>query len=243
MSAIGSNIRYASVIVENSNGIVGQAPNQIRYLANSHVFQTWGQGVSSNLPLNTINSNIYHNTVMTITSNFVGIGTTNPQSLLHINAIGTLLATPQIAIIEEQYNATNAATATIGSFQTRALNTIIKDLIGISNSSGTVTVPAGTYKIIGIQYFYTCHDALTRLYNSTNSTQIGSGNVIYTNSTYSASGCTDIEVYTTFTSTTNIQLQYWCTVAGRLAGTANPGQGYPTGFIYIGSRLELIKYA
>ena len=90
MSAIGSNIRYTGIFVENSNWVGGQVPNQIRFLANSHVFQIWGTGVNSNLPLNTINSNIYHTNVMNITSNTVaisasvGIGTTLPQSGLHV---------------------------------------------------------------------------------------------------------------------------------------------------------------
>jgi len=81
---MSNNIRYTSIIIENSNNIPKGQSDQIRYLANSHVWQTWGTGINSNLPLKTINAIENHNIVMSMSNMNVGIGTIKPLAKLHV---------------------------------------------------------------------------------------------------------------------------------------------------------------
>lgn len=102
MSSIGANIRYTGIFIENSNAVISPAVDQIRYLANSHIWQTWGNGINSNLPLKTINAISNHNTIMTLSNLNVGIGTTIPNQKLHVQ--GNIYASGDItALSDERY--------------------------------------------------------------------------------------------------------------------------------------------
>uniref|UniRef100_A0A6C0KW04 Peptidase S74 domain-containing protein n=1 Tax=viral metagenome TaxID=1070528 RepID=A0A6C0KW04_9ZZZZ len=79
MSLISSSSNYSTIVVDTLN-------SQLRYIAPIHQFQNWGINQNPNNPLSNILSQINATNAMTIASNFIGIGTTNPKSIVHIVA-------------------------------------------------------------------------------------------------------------------------------------------------------------
>lgn len=79
MSLISSSSNYSTIVVDTLN-------SQLRYIAPIHQFQNWGVNQNPNNPLSNILSQINATNAMTIASNFIGIGTTNPKSIVHIVA-------------------------------------------------------------------------------------------------------------------------------------------------------------
>ena len=68
---------YSSILVDSIS-------QQIRYLAPIHQFQTWGPNQNPNIPFSTMMSSTNASNVMTISGTNIGIGTSNPNALIHI---------------------------------------------------------------------------------------------------------------------------------------------------------------
>lgn len=80
-------------------------------------------------------------------------------------------------IVEDQKSATTAGgTATSGSWQTRTLNTLVRNSGSIASlSSNEVTLPAGTYYIQWSAPAYYCNANKSRLYNVTDAAVVAVG--------------------------------------------------------------------
>ncbi len=74
-----------------------------------------------------------------------------------------------IHLQDQESSGTNGGTATSGSWQTRTLNTKVTDDIGITLSSNTFALPAGTYYISASAPAAQVSDHQARLYNQTDS--------------------------------------------------------------------------
>jgi len=163
--SVGANIRYTGIFIENSNGIINPAVDQVRYLANSHVWQTWGAGINSNLPLKTINAIGNHNTVMALSNLNVGIGTVTPLSKLHVDTgslggtIGNTLDhirtrctstnTHNFRIFEERHT-TGSDWTTTSLVMQRVIDITNQGFIkfGVAGANGGLTLGAANTEII-----------------------------------------------------------------------------------------------
>jgi hypothetical protein len=67
-----------------STVLVDSVTNQIRYIAPKHQFQNWSVNQNPNQSFSTLMAQANACNVMTITSNYVGIGTVSPTRMLHI---------------------------------------------------------------------------------------------------------------------------------------------------------------
>lgn len=84
------------------------------------------------------------------------------------------------SVVEHQEaNTTNAGAATLGSFETRQLNTIVADTIGLAVASDQVTVPAGSYMIRWSCPSFAVNRHVSQLYDTTGAVvlQIGTAEI------------------------------------------------------------------
>lgn len=72
-----SSSNYTTIVVDTIS-------NQLRYISPIHQFQNWGPNQNPNNSFSTMTSQINSCNVMTITNNMIGIGTTSPQTTVHI---------------------------------------------------------------------------------------------------------------------------------------------------------------
>lgn len=83
---------------------------------------------------------------------------------------------PDMIVQEQQATNTAAGGFTSGSFVTRALNTVVRNVIsGASLSSNQITLPAGTYAVEWTAPAYQVGGHATRLFNVTDSSVIETG--------------------------------------------------------------------
>lgn len=129
-------------------------------------------------------------------------------------------AAPYLQIQDQKTAGTAGGTFTSGSFQTRVLNTIVSDGIGIGSlSSNRFTLPAGTYRcrITGTAYAVNRHKA--RLQNITDATTTLVGSNGYTNSAGGASlSLSIIDGRFTITGSKAFEVQHRCETTGTSNG-------------------------
>ncbi|MBX3039244.1 MAG: hypothetical protein KF789_00885 [Bdellovibrionaceae bacterium] len=124
------------------------------------------------------------------TSGNVGIGTTSPAQKLSVagtiesttggfkfpdGSIQTSSATagssggaPDLLIRDQKASGTGAGTMTVGTWTTRTLNTVVRNVLsGASLSSNQITLPAGSYWAKWGAPCYQCGNTRSRLYNVT----------------------------------------------------------------------------
>jgi hypothetical protein len=171
----------------------------------------------------------------------VGIGTTLPKTTLHVN--GNLLALPPYLLIEDQKaNATSGGTASSG-WQTRTLNTIVTDTIGIGSlSANTFTLPAGTYEVIASAPAYMSGRHRIRLYNVTSSTTVLLGTSEYNNNVSGyAETRSHIESRITLSSSTQLRIDHYIGIANANANAL--GVETSSGDVEIYTRVKIIRLA
>lgn len=79
---------------------------------------------------------------------------------------------PHFHVREELLPGTTGGTSSSGTWNTRAMNTTVRNIIGASLSSNKITLPAGSYSIEASAPSYTTGNHRLRLYNETNGTTI-----------------------------------------------------------------------
>lgn len=132
-----------------------------------------GIGTSSN-----ITAKLLVNGGANIINGNVGIGSVNPGQKLDVQ--GTVRASffvgsnPQINVSEQEVATTQGGAATVGSWQTRVLNTKSTDTASLcSLATNQLTCPAGTYKIwCSIPFYLNVGNTSTRLQNITASSTL-----------------------------------------------------------------------
>jgi len=150
---------------------------------------------------------------------------------------------PRLAIFNEtQASGTNGGTFTSGSYVKRTLNTTVQnDISGCSIASSVITLPAGTYYVVGRAPATVVNAHKTRLQNTTDATTIQIGASAFSN-TAAGAEVTDSFVYALFTlaAQKNIELQHRCETTRNTNGL-----GLPTSFgdseIY--SSITIMKLA
>lgn len=127
----------------------------------------------------------------------------------------------RIAIVQDQKpSGTSGGTFTAGSWQTRDLNTIVYDDIGITLSNNQITLPIGKYLIEASAPAYCVNMHHIRLRNITNSITMAVGNIMMSNETTYGCSLSTINTCINVDTPKIIELQHYCKV------TANFGFGW-----------------
>lgn len=230
VSLVTSSSNYSTVLVDS-------VTNQIRYIAPKHQFQNWGPNQNPNLSLTSMMAQSNSCNVMSIANNCVGIGTINPQSLLHVVA-NSNLSTSSNSII---YDANGFGTGVFIS-GSRANN--LSGLYISQYSGPPLSLPFGTTALNGDVTIQNNDGARTAIISSTTYRGIivdGAGRVgINTGSMSNAFNVNGTAAFGTYANTaTTVSGLYNVAIGGNLGiNTASPG--YPLhveGSAYISNTL------
>jgi len=126
-------------------------------------------------------------------------------------------------IQEQQATSVDGGTFTSGAWQTRPLNTVIKNSItGASLGSNRITLPIGSYHIAGSAIGYRCADHQTRLRNITDTSTDILGQCSYS-ATGSSGGPSNLFGTLVLTAEKTFELQHRCSSTSSVHGfgTAN----------------------
>ncbi len=113
---------------------------------------------------------------------------------------------------EQQSANTSAGTFTSGAWQTRLLNTVTtNEISGASLSSNQITLPSGTYQIVGHAIGYRCDRHKIKLRDTTNTIDLIIGTSEFNDSVAGESSTTSfIEGRFTLSAETVLELQHQC---------------------------------
>ncbi len=115
----------------------------------------------------------------------------------------------------------NAVSASVGSFAAMPYNTLTGDFGTLDTLTNILTLPAGTYSVVGNQAHFRTNRTLTRLFDITNSTTLLTSNIGIGASPSGDESAVLIIGTITLTSTTEIQIENRAQTAGRLGSTHN----------------------
>lgn len=135
-----------------------------------------------------------------------------------------------IHVQDQKTSGTNGASWTSGSFQTRVLNTVLKnEITGASLSSNRVTLPAGDYfisfsgegRVGGATY-----SVKTRIYDITNSAILLNGQGCKGSLSSGTAQIIDLKCFgfVTLASPTQIEIQHYTSSSGELGLPVNQGE-------------------
>ena len=139
----------------------------------------------------------------------------------------TLIDAPVLHIQEQKASGDNG-TFTSGVWQTRVLNTVIKNTIsGASLGSNQITLPAGTYEIEATAPGFNCRSHQARLYNTTDASDglIGTNEFCTNVSGNQTQTKSRVAGFITITSPKVFELRHRCS-----SSAAANGLGVGTGF-------------
>jgi hypothetical protein len=114
---------------------------------------------------------------------------------------------------DEQTSGTNGGTFTSGSFVTRVLNsTVVNTISGCTLTSNQVSLPAGTYWIIGNAPALNCDSHRALIYNVTDSATalLGASGSLSTSATVNDGSIAIVQGPITIASTKTISLRHRC---------------------------------
>lgn len=162
---------------------------------------------------------------------------------IKLNSDGSYIGAPACTIIEDQKTNGTPGGACSAGWQTRTLNTIVINTIGIGSlSTNTFTLPSGTYEINASAPAYMTGRHRIRLYNVTNSTTLLLGTVEYNNN---ASGYAQtrsfIDGRITLSASIQLRIDHYAGVSN--ANTNAFGVETSSGDIEIYTRVKIIKLA
>lgn len=131
-------------------------------------------------------------------------------------------------IQETAASGTAGGTFTSGAWQTRAINSVVRDDIGgISISSSQFTLPAGLYEIDGVAVAHRVNQHMARIYDVDNAVPILYGMNAYAGFTSEAQTCSYIRGRFGLGEATTIEIQHRCA-----STRATDGFGSPLDHIY-----------
>lgn len=147
---------------------------------------------------------------------------------------------PDIILHEQQPQNTAGGTFTAGAWQTRALNTVIRNVIaGASLSSNILTLPAGTYCIEWAAPAVFCNGHMSRIFNVTDSVAIVPNSASQSISIATVASVSEGKVVFTIAATKQVRLEHFC-----ITTAATTGFGIATNIATeIYSRLYVYKIA
>jgi hypothetical protein len=163
----------------------------------------------------------------------------DPANYIPISG-GALLA-PVLYVRDEKSAGVAGGTFTAGAWRTRDLNTVKTNTIaGASLGSNQITLPAGTYEVLGGAQAYAVDFHKTRLQDVTNTVTLIVGSPAYHGTSGVASGPSQIMGRFTLSGVTAIELQHQCS-----STFATSGLGLASGFslIEVYSEIRVEKVA
>lgn len=133
---------------------------------------------------------------------------------------------PYVKCSNTQTSGSNGGTATSGAWRTLTLNTKDTDTASIATlSSNQISLPAGTYKVLGFQSFYSTDTSQTRLQNITDTSTILIGQSVRFPVPAAVAGASIVMGEFTLSAAKTIEFQY------QVSSTqANTGLGIPGSF-------------
>jgi hypothetical protein len=202
---------YSSILVD----CISQ---QLRYLAPIHQFQTWGPNQNPNIPFSTMMSSTNASTVMTINGTNIGIGTSNPNALLHIYSKNSV---PSAFIIDGGYSSQFGASLSIVNIpagQTTATGSLMLGNIGQSYYPIGNANDSFIYSQFG-KLIFTTNLTATSLIIDTNG-NVGIGTSVASPNNFAVNGTA---VFGTYASTsTQLSINTQVAIGGNLGiGTTN----------------------
>jgi len=157
------------------------------------------------------------------------------------NSNGYMGLDNRIIFVDSKAASTNGGTATSGAWRTRDItNLIINRIAGASLSTNQITLPAGTYRWVSEHPAYTVNQHQAKLYNITDTSDVGFGASSYTSNTESITTNSKIVREFTIASSKVFEVQH------RVSTTrATDGWGIAASFATenIYSQGEIIKIA
>jgi len=157
-------------------------------------------------------------------------------------ANGYVMGLPKMAIIQDRkpYNVSSSQSSVIG-MNTRNLNTILHDTIGITLINNRFTIPPGFYHIYanGIAWGITNHQI--RIQNITQNTTTALGSSEYATNSYNACTRSFVDDVFSLASTSTFELQHFASIVQTHQFTFGPANGTAY-FDNVYSSIKLIKY-
>jgi len=177
--------------------------------------------------------------------NFTGSGVTVTDAgggVANIAIPGGGAGVPKYAIVEHQEALnTNGGTLTAGTFETRKITTELADTIGLTLAANVITLPAGTYLVLGSVPFFRCNKGIARLYDVTNASVLLYGTQVFADSgTDGSSDNSDFYGIITLADTTDIRLE---SRVETTAATNGAGTAFNVGDVEHYARLQFIDVA
>jgi|APGre2960657404_1045060.scaffolds.fasta_scaffold00553_7 hypothetical protein len=157
-------------------------------------------------------------------------------------ANGYVMGLPKMAIIQDRrpYNV-NASQTNVVGFNTRSLNTIVVDKIGVTLVNNRFTIPAGTYHIFASGACYIVNSHQLRLRNITLNTTSVLGSSEYCAATTYVSNRSVIDDYFVILTTTTFELQHFTATVGSTNAFGVENSSAYQDNVY--TCVKLIKYA
>lgn len=147
---------------------------------------------------------------------------------------------PDVIVEEQQPSGTGAGTFTSGSFQTRLLNTLVRNAASLASlSSNQVTLPSGTYYFRWRAPAFVVDNHKTKLRNVTDSADVALGTSSYSVSTGSGYTESTGSAVVTISASKTFSLMHQC-VTTRSGNGFGVGAGFGT---EVYARLEITKIA
>ena len=155
-------------------------------------------------------------------------------------ANGYVMGLPKMAIIQDRkLHNVQAGVNVAGTYNTRSLNNILIDTIGITLVNNRFTIPAGTYQIFAGASGYSIGRHQIRLRNVTANTTAAIGSSEYTNPTYAGYNRSLMDDVFTISTVSSFELQHYTDALGAANAFGVESNGYQDS-VY--ACVKLIKY-
>lgn len=154
----------------------------------------------------------------------LGSGTANSTTYLAGDQTYKTFLSSYVKCSNTQTSGTNGGTATSGAWRTLPLNTKDTDTGSIATlSSNQLSLPSGTYQVLGFQSFYSTELSQTRIQNITDTSTILTGQVVRYGVTAAISGPSMVMGQFTLSGTKTIEFQYQVSRTESTDGLGLPG--------------------
>lgn len=157
-------------------------------------------------------------------------------SAFQILAYANINAGPHVIVQDQKASGTDGGGSVASAYQTRTLNTPVRNVVGASLASNAVTLFAGTWRIEARAPGYAINTHRIRLYNQTDATTVALG----TSSAAPSNTVTDSTLVTTLTisSAKAVRIDHWISSA---VATVGLGVAVASGDVEIYSSLTATR--
>jgi len=166
---------------------------------------------------------------------------TRDQLKTTIKILGNLYVIIKYVIIKDlKADTVSGGTFTLGAWRTRDLNTINTNITGVSLAANQFTLPAGTYKILGVAPAYAVDNHKALLYNVSDASNEILGSSTYGSNSDLVQASSIIEGVFTIANTKIFEIRHRCTTTRATNGF---GLACSLGVGEVYTQVEIIKIA